>query len=111
MPRWSIALMPWTLRREREAERLRALRSRDGDNCARCRRPIRFDLPDRHDQGAAIEPIVSAKAGGEALDNVRLCHRRCNASGIDHTGEVLERARRKNEAALLARPRKRKRAA
>lgn len=37
---------PWKYQRERrEAERVRALKLRDGDACARCRRPIRFDLP------------------------------------------------------------------
>jgi 5-methylcytosine-specific restriction endonuclease McrA len=99
-------LKPWELRREREAERLRTLRKRDGDNCARCRRPMHFDLPAGHDQGAAIELMVPRAAGGSgAADNLRLCHRRCNSSGVDHTGEVTERMRRKNEAALFAKPR------
>lgn len=44
------------------------------------------------------------------LANLRLTHRRCNASGIDHTEEVTERIRRKNEAELFARSKKRKRA-
>ena len=108
MPGTSIAkyLNPWTLRREREAERLRTLRTRDGDNCTRCRRPMRFDLPAGHDQGAAIELVVPKAAGGsKAVDNLRLCHRRCNSSGMDHTGEVTERMRRKNEAALFAKSR------
>ena len=105
-------LTPWNLRREKAAARVAALRARDGDQCARCRRPMRFDLPAGHDQGARAEPIVrggegasGGAAGGEALDNLRLCHARCNASGVDHTGEVLARARRKNEAALFARAR------
>ena len=45
---------PWKFRRE-QAERLRALRLRDGDNCRRCKRPLRFDLPDGHDLRARIE--------------------------------------------------------
>jgi 5-methylcytosine-specific restriction endonuclease McrA len=99
-------LNPWKLRREREAERMQALRTRDGDHCARCRRPMRFDLPAGHDAGAAIELVVPKAAGGsEAIDNLRLCHRRCNASGMDHTGEVTERMRRRNEAALFAKSR------
>ena len=111
MPQTSIAryLNPWKLRREREAERIRALKSRDGDGCARCRRPMRFDLPDGHDQGARIEPVVPG--GGEGLENLRLTHRRCNAPGLDHTAEVTERIRRKAEAELFARSRKRKRKA
>lgn len=96
-------LTPWKLRRAREADRLRQLRERDGETCARCRRPMRFDLPRGHEQGARIEQV----GGSEALDNLRLTHRRCFAPGLDHTGEVTERIRRKAEAALLSKPRKR----
>jgi hypothetical protein len=105
MPSSSLAryLNPWKFRREQEAERLAALRHRDGDNCARCRRPLRFDLPKGHDQGFAVERIVSCAE--DALENFRLCHPRCNPSGVDHTGQVLARARIKNEAALFARAR------
>lgn len=68
---------------------------------------MRFDLPAGHDQGAAIELVVPKAAGGRAVaDNLRLCHRRCNSSGMDHTGEVAERMRRKNEAALFAKSRR-----
>jgi 5-methylcytosine-specific restriction endonuclease McrA len=96
---------PWKYKRAQEAERLRALRLRDGDSCARCRRPMRFDLPGGHDQGARIEEIVPGT--DECLDNLRLTHRRCNASGIDHTDEVTERMRRKNEAELFSKKKKR----
>src|SRR5689334_21178831 len=114
MPSSSIIryISPWKCRREQQAERVRALRERDGDNCARCRRPVRFDLTEGHDQGAKVELVVPANAGGsEEVDNLRLCHRRCNAPGLDHTGEVTERMRRKNEAALLSKSRKRTRKA
>ena len=40
-------LNPWKLRREKQRQRLAALRQRDGDNCRRCRRPLRFDLPQK----------------------------------------------------------------
>ena len=101
-------LNPWRAKREQRRMRLAELRKRDGDNCRRCKRPLRFDLPDGHDQGARIEQIVSGSTvGREALENLCLTHGRCNASGADHTGEVTERMRRKNEAALLSRPRKR----
>ena len=108
MTRGSIVhyLNPWLARREERRRRLEALRRRDGDNCRRCRRPLRFDLPSGHDQGAKIEEIGPA-GGREALDNFCLTHRRCNAAGADHTDEVTERVRRRNEAALLSRPRKR----
>ncbi|MFL6754487.1 MAG: HNH endonuclease [Sphingomicrobium sp.] len=100
---------PWKYKREQaEAERMSALRARDGDNCARCRRPMRFDLPAGYDQGAAVEEVVpNADGSAEDLGNLRLCHRRCNASGVDHTDEVSERMRRRNEAALFANHRKR----
>jgi hypothetical protein len=104
-------LNPWKYRRQQEAHRLAALRSRDGDDCARCRRPLRFDLPVGHDQGYKVEELVPG-TDVDVLDNLRLCHPRCNPSGVDHTGEVTARARMKNEAALFAKARKsRKRAA
>lgn len=93
-------LNPWKYRRELEAERLRQLLGRDGDCCARCRRPLRFDLPDGHDQCAKVEEVAAGRGG--SIDNLRLTHRRCFAPGMDHTGEVTERMRRKNEAALFA---------
>ena len=97
---------PWKFKREQNAERLRTLRGRDGDSCTRCRRPMRFDLPDGHDQGATIEQILPKAAGGSlALDNLCLTHRRCNAAEVDHTTVIMERIRRKNEAALLSRSR------
>ena len=107
MPSSSFAryLNPWKFRRQQQAERIRALRERDGDNCIRCRRPIRFDLTEGHDQGAKVELV--APSGSKDLGNLRLCHRRCNAPGLDHTSEVAERMRRKNEAALLSKSRKR----
>ena len=110
MPMDSLAryLTPWKLKRERAAERVRTLRSRDGDNCTRCRRPLRFDLPDGHDQGPRIEHIVP---GSDEPGNLRLTHRRCNAPGLDHTDEVGERIRRKAEAELFTKSRKRKRKA
>ena len=97
-------LNPWKYRRQKVAEQMSALRERDGDNCARCRRPMRFDLVEGHDQGAAIEPIMLG-SGGETLEDFRLCHPRCNPSGVDHTEEVTLRVRRKNEAELFARAR------
>lgn len=101
-------LNPWRRKREREAEQVRALRDRDGDACARCRRPLRFDLPRGHDAGAKVEPIRSATDGRATLDNLCLTHGRCNVSGADHTGEVGERIRRRSEAALLGKARTRK---
>ena len=102
-------LAPGRFRRRQEAEWVQILRRRDGDSCARCRRPLRFDLPVGHDQGAVVEGSVAG--AGDPLAPARLCHRRCNAGGNDHTGEVAERMRRKAEAALLAKSRRKRRAA
>lgn len=94
---------PWTLKRDKEKQqRVAALRQRDGDDCRRCRRPIRFDLPRGHDKGPKLECIAMAAEEGEQLDSLCLCHTRCNSAGADNTDEVVERIRRKSEAALLS---------
>jgi hypothetical protein len=105
-------LNPWKQRRERERQqqRLAELRGRDGDDCRRCRRPLRFDLTDGHDLGPKIEAILSGEGADQTLDNLCLTHRRCIGEGSDHTQEVTERVRRKNEAELFASSRRRKRA-
>jgi hypothetical protein len=101
---------PWKFKREQEElARMQALRMRDGDDCRRCRRPLRFDLTSGHDMGPKVEAILSAD-GPPSLDNLCLTHRRCNGEGADHTGEVRERVRRKNEAELFANARSRRRA-
>jgi hypothetical protein len=99
---------PWKYRRQQEAARVRALRQRDGDECRRCRRSMRFDLPAGHDQGACVQPIqFGAEPEGAAFDNLCLTHRRCNAAQADNTTEVTERIRRKQEAELFSNARKR----
>lgn len=101
---------PWKYRREQaEQQRVAALRQRDGENCRRCRRPIRFDFPSGHDKAPLVETISSAAivAEPEALGSLCLTHVRCNLAGEDHTDEVTERIRRRSEAALLSRSRKR----
>jgi hypothetical protein len=105
MPKTDFAkyLNPWMFSREKKRLKVEALRTRDGDNCARCRRPMRFDLPSGYDQSAKLEQLAPR---GAALDNYRLCHRRCNAPGLDHTAEVTERIRRKAEAELLSKTRR-----
>jgi 5-methylcytosine-specific restriction endonuclease McrA len=105
-------LNPWKFKREQEQLRaLQALRQRDGDDCRRCRRPMRFDLPSGHDLAAKVESILPASADGPAqLDNACLCHRRCNAESADYTAEVKDRVRRKAEAALLSSSRQKRRA-
>ena len=95
---------PWALRKDKRVQqRVAALRQRDGENCRRCRRPIRFDLPPGHDKGPKLESIVPGENGGDLIENLCLCHGRCNAAGADNTDEVTERIRRKSEAELLSR--------
>jgi hypothetical protein len=98
-------LSPWSFRRNREhAERVEAIRKRDGDNCRRCRRPLRFDLPHGHERAPKLEPIGPETEGEpQALENLCLTHARCIAAGANHTEEVTERVRRKNEAELFGR--------
>ena len=104
-------LNPWKHKREEEQRCIAMLRSRDGDTCSRCRRPLRFDLPAGHDAGAKVEPLQSSGERG-GIDNLCLIHGRCNVAGADHTGEVSERIRCRSEAALLTRSRRKpKRAA
>jgi 5-methylcytosine-specific restriction endonuclease McrA len=80
-------LNPWKYKRDEQKRRFEALRQRDGDNCRRCRRPMDFDLPVGRDQAPAIEPILPRMdgGGGSALDNLCLCHVRCNADAGDAT--------------------------
>jgi hypothetical protein len=100
---------PFKYRREQEeAARVRALRQRDGDDCRRCRRPMRFDLSPGHDQGACVQPIqFGAETESASFDNLCLTHRRCNSAFADNTAEVTERIRRKQEAELFSNARKR----
>lgn len=101
---------PWKYRREQEQRRVAALRQRDGDNCRRCRRPIRFDLPLGHDKGPKSETIFDGADEEATIDSLCLCHGRCNSAGADHTDEVTKRICRKSEAALLSRSRRRRNA-
>ena len=106
MPRTSIVLYlnPWAYRRRKTQERLDALRRRDGDDCRRCRRPMRFDLPSGHDQAPTIQNI--SHGARSAAENLCLCHVRCNPECGDATPEVLERVRLKS-AEVAQRPKRR----
>ena len=105
-------LNPWRFKREEAQRRLAELRRRDGDDCRRCRRPLRFDLPLGHDLAPKLEQILpGAKNGTAALDNLCLCHGRCNAEAGDATSEVEERLRLRDEAAANSRRRRQPRRA
>ena len=99
-------LNPWKAKREKARQRMDELRRRDGDNCRRCRRPIRFDLPHGHDRAPKLEQVQPvADDTAESLDNLCLCHGRCVTQEADATIEVKQRIRVKNEADLFARSR------
>ena len=69
---------------------------------------MRFDLPRGHDLGPKVEQFGSASPGDEiALESLCLTHGRCSAEGADHTQEVQDRVRRKSEAELFAKARRR----
>ncbi len=97
MTRRTIAkfINPWMFKRERQQQqRFAELRDRDGDNCWRCRRTMRFDLPRGHAHAPTIEHKLPMSRGGTmALDNLYLCHGRCNWDLGDMTPEVKERMR------------------
>ena len=58
-----------------------------------------------------IEAVAThASEAAAPVENLCLCHGRCNADSGDNTLEVTERVRRRSEAALFARSRKRARA-
>ena len=102
---------PWVSKRDKEEQkRIAALRQRDGDNCRRCRRPMRFDLPRGNDRGPKIETVAIVATDIVPLESLCLCHGRCNANSGDNTLQVTERVRRRSEAALFASSRKRARA-
>ena len=107
MPRKDITkyLNPWMFQREKKRQRFEQLRQRDGDNCWRCKRSMRFDLPRGHDQAPTIEHIKPKSQGGTmALENLCLCHGRCNWMMADNTPEVKERMRLRITAAEPGKP-------
>jgi hypothetical protein len=97
-----VRLISGMFKRDKQQLRLAELRRRDGDNCRRCRRPLRFDLPPGHDQAPTFLPMGPAVKGAGEVDHLCLCHVRCNAATVDNTDEVEERMRRKAEEAAAA---------
>jgi hypothetical protein len=97
-----VRLISGMFKRDKQQLRLAELRRRDGDNCRRCRRPLRFDLPPGHDQAATFLPMGPPSKGGGEVDHLCLCHVRCNGATVDNTEEVQERMRRKAEEAAAA---------
>ncbi len=97
-----VRLISGMFKRDKQRLRLAELRRRDGDNCRRCRRPLRFDLPPGHDQAPTFLPMGPPSKGGGEVDHLCLCHVRCNGATVDNTEEVQARIRRKAEEAAAA---------
>ena len=100
---------PWKFKREQEElARVQALRTRDGDALPPLPPSGALRPHQRPRHGPAVEAI--RRRARRSLDNLCLTHRRCNGESADHTREVQERVRRKNEAELFANARSRRRA-
>lgn len=100
-------LTPWRFKRRQAEARIGALRERDGERCARCRRPISFERPAGHDLAAKIERVRTGP-GPDRLDDLCLTHGRCNTPGRDHTDEVMDRLRPTREADLFVKAREKR---
>lgn len=62
---------------------------------------MRFDLPSGNDSAPKLEQIGPGGDSATAtLENLCLCHRRCNAEACDNTVEVLERLQQRAGAAV-----------
>lgn len=81
MAKKSIAkyLNPWMFKRQKKRERLTALLARDGDLCWHCGNKMRLGPPHNIGKAVTIEHYLPKAMGGtSALENLRLCHVRCN---------------------------------
>jgi 5-methylcytosine-specific restriction endonuclease McrA len=88
----------WVFRRARR-KRIAALRARDGDNCWRCNRPMRFGAPFNRGKAATVEHVLARALGGtDDLGNLRLCHIGCNRHLGTAPPEQKERMRINRDA-------------
>ena len=85
---------PWMFARDKKRQRFDAVRKRDGDQCWHCGNPMRFGRPFNIGKAATIEHWLPKALGGtSALDNLRLCHVRCNRHLGANSPEQKERMR------------------
>ena len=74
------------------------MRARDGDNCWRCHKPMRFGAPFNVGKAATVEHLLALANGGTwALDNLRLCHQGCNKFLGTYSPDQKERMRLRAE--------------
>ena len=91
-PNWFLP--GWVHKRLNRHRKFARVRRRDGDDCWRCGRPMRFEGPPNCGKAATIEHVQPLSRGGSwALDNLRLCHVGCNRHLGDRTPEEKERMR------------------
>ena len=91
-PNWFLP--GWVHRLVRKKKLIAALRARDGDDCWRCNRPMRFEGVPNRGKAATIEHVLSrSKGGGDDPGNLRLCHVGCNRHLADHAPDQKERMR------------------
>lgn len=75
--------------------RIAMLRKRDGGSCWLCALPLLPHAP-RGGKRTSIEHLVPrALGGGDALENLVLCHEACNRHLRDHPAEKKARIRDK----------------
>lgn|SRR5688572_28362233 len=87
MPGW------WHRKQERKATAA-FVRSRDGDLCWYCAKPMRFGPPFNMGKAATVEHVLPTSKGGTwSRDNLRLCHVGCNRQLADKEPEQKERMR------------------
>lgn len=65
----------WFHARQKKADKVAALRERDGDNCWRCGKKMRFGGIPNVGKAATVEHLQPlSKHGTWAMDNLALCH-------------------------------------
>lgn len=69
----------WFFSRKKKANKVEALRERDGDNCWLCGNKMRFGGIPNIGKAATVEHLQPLSKGGTwAMENLALCHLGCN---------------------------------
>lgn len=83
------------------------LLARDGNQCWYCDKPINFELRSPSKLAGTLEHLVAKSLGGKStLDNLALCHAKCNAHLRDHpyaTKLKMREAERRNREKQVSR--------
>jgi hypothetical protein len=87
--------LPWWMKKHlKKRAKIAEIRQRDGDNCWRCHRPMRFGPPYNVGKSATVElKLPKALDGTSALENIVLCHVGCNRHLGANTPEQKQRMR------------------